>query len=454
MNVIDTLIHTGLYAPTDAGNAERIAYQHREDLRYSPGQGWYAWDGIRWRRDDDGAATRAAISSARSIHLETPLIESDRDRKTHAEWAIKSESEHRVRAALALAEAQSSLIVRADQFDADRMLLNVANGALDLRTGELRAHERADLATRMSPTVYEPNARDSAWDEFLKTVTDGDDALASYLQRLVGYSLSGATGEEIVPFLHGPGASGKTTFLEAIRAVAGDYSAVADPRTFMRQRGSAGPRNDLARLRGVRFVVTSEVDEGQEIDASTLKLVTGGDKITARLLYQEYFEFTPQFKLWMMGNSRPRARASDSGLWRRLVEIPFPNAVPEADRDPAVKQRLTRDPDAQAAILVWAVEGALEWQRDGLGESQRSKEATSDYRAEADPVERWLEEECEFGASLRSSLADLHRSHGRWASRNAADAVPPAAIAKALRARGLRSRSSGTQRYWSGVRPR
>lgn len=291
--------------PTDYGNAERLVAQHGDELRYVPGVGWHAWDGVRWRRDDTGEVVRRAKQSARTILTEAEQTDDAQERKILAKWALTSETDPRLRAAISLAESELQVITRADELDAHEWLLTVENGTLDLRDGALQPHAQADLLTKLAPVIYQPDAASDVWDQFLETVTGGDDQLAAFLQRLSGYTLTGSVRDEVLMFVHGPAATGKTTFVETIKAMLGEHAMTADFETFLRRRGDAGIRNDIARLAGARMVLSVEVDDGKALAEGLIKTLTGGDTVTARHLYSESFSFTPAFKLWLAANDRP-----------------------------------------------------------------------------------------------------------------------------------------------------
>src|SRR5262249_28322564 len=315
---------------TDLGNAERLVAEHGRDLRYAPGLGWHTWDGRRCKRDTDGERLRRAKQTVRTMYAVAADLD-DEDGRKLARWAISSASESRLRAAVALAETEQAVIVDPAELDADAWLFNAANGTIDLRTGELREHRRDDLLTRLAPVTYRPGARSALWDSFIARVTGSDEELAAFLARAVGYSLTGHTSEEVLFFAHGPSATGKSSKLEAIRAVLGEYATTADFETFLKRRGDAGIRNDVARLAGARPVLSIEVDDGKTLAEGLLKLLTGGDTVAARFLYRETFEFQPRFKLWLAANDRPRVNADDAAMWRRIIQIPFAVVIPEEE---------------------------------------------------------------------------------------------------------------------------
>jgi putative DNA primase/helicase len=438
---------------TDLGNAERLVASHGEDLRFAPGLGWFAWDGRRWRRDSDGEVVRRAKRTVRSMYADAERVEETEERKKLLAHGLRSESEARLRAAVKLAETERPVIVEPKQLDADPWLFNCANGTIDLRDGTLREHRREDLLTRITRVVYDPEARADQWDSSLDRATNGNDELAGFLRRAVGYCLTGHTSEDKLFFVHGPTATAKSSLLEAIKAVLDEYALTADFETFLKRRGDAGIRNDIARLDGARLVMSIEVDEGKALAEGLVKMLTGGDMVAARFLYRETFEFIPVFKLWLAANARPRANADDDALWRRIVQVPFTEVIPESERDERVKLRLRTDPDVQAAILAWAVRGCLEWQERGLDVPDCVRDYTNEYRAENDPLRDWLADCCELDPGAWTSTADLRHSYEGWCQANGEDRpVSAKRLGTLLAARGLAEERPSGVRGRSGIR--
>ncbi|MGO9976814.1 MAG: phage/plasmid primase, P4 family [Solirubrobacteraceae bacterium] len=357
---------------TDSGNAERLVHREGADLRFVPAIGWFAWDGCRWRRDDDGEVMRRAKRSARSMLIDAASVDDDEERKAIIGHAKRSESEPRLRAAVTLAQTERPVIVRSNALDSQPWLLNVLNGTLDRRTGDLREHRRDDLLTKLAPVNYDKQAASPLWSSFIAEITGGDGDFTAFLQRAVGYTLTGDVGEEVLFFAHGPAATGKSTFLEALKAtLGGEYAVAADFEAFLKRRNDYGIRSDIARLAGARLVLGTEVDDGKQLAEGLVKQLTGGDTVTARFMYRDYFEFRPSFKLWLAANHRPRVNADDEAMWRRILQLPFTQVVPSERRDPELKRMLTTDPAVRSAILAWAVEGSIEWAARGLGVPQR-----------------------------------------------------------------------------------
>jgi putative DNA primase/helicase len=437
---------------TEYGNAERLVSSHGADLRHSPGLGWLVWDGQRWRRDEDGEAIRRMKQTVRAMWDELPEIDDPDLQKRFFGFVRSSENERRLNATLKLAESEATVVLAADRFDADPSLLTVANGTIDLRTGELREHRREDLVTRASPVVYAPGARSQLWQEFLGKITAGDEELEGFLQRAAGYSLTGSTAEEKLFFAHGPAATGKSTFLESLKAVLGEYATTTDFETLLKRKGDRGIPNDIARLAGTRLVVSIEVDEGKQLAAGLVKQLTGGDTVTARFLRKEFFEFKPQFKLWLAANDRPQVSATDSGIWRRIVQIPFTVEIPEGERDRSLKQRLTSDPKIQTAILAWAVDGALAWQEAGLDVPAKVKAYTEEYRQENDPLQDFLDECCLLQPAAHVKRKALRKTYERWAWTNHRPQLSTRRFADLLKTRGVIAGGKvGDERTWVGI---
>jgi putative DNA primase/helicase len=240
---------------TDVGNAQRLVEQHGDELRYCyKWETWFTWDGQRWGRDETGEIQRRAKETVRHILGEAERVHDHEKRHELTRWAVQSEFETRLRAMVPLARSENAVAITPEQFDADPMLLNCNNDTLDLRTGELRAHSRADLLTMLAPVDYDPDAEAPTWLAFLDRIFDGNAELIEFIQRAVGHSLTGSTAEQVLFFLYGTGANGKSTFVEVLRAMLGDYAQQTDFTTLLTRERDNGPRNDVARLMGARFV--------------------------------------------------------------------------------------------------------------------------------------------------------------------------------------------------------
>jgi putative DNA primase/helicase len=417
---------------TDVGNARRLVATYGEDLRYCKAwKSWLVWNGVKWTRDDRDTVTAWAKAITANMFREAADAPASHQ-KALVEHALRSQRAERLRGMVQLAQSERGMAVVPGELDAHPWLLTVLNGTIDLRTGKLREHRRADLITKLAPVEYHPAARSDLWQRFLLEATGEHDALAAFLRRAVGYSLTGDTGEEVLFFIHGPEAAGKSTFIEAIKAALGDYARTADFETFLQKRGDGGIRNDIARLAGARLVVSIEIDEGKRLAQGLVKQLTGGDTVTARFLWAEAFEFQPQFKLWLAANHAPKVCDTDGALWRRILRVPFEHIVPQEQRDKAVKATLKDPALAGAAILAWAVAGCLEWQQVGLGVPPEVMAATATYRESQDPLREFYAECCLFAPEAWTASKALYAAYCSWARDNG-DRNPLTATALGLR---------------------
>ncbi len=299
---------------TDVGNAERLAAQHGDKLRYCGAWGkWNAWDGYRWQNDETGEACRRAVETVRSIREHAGLYGNLNRRKRVLQFAERSEAEPRLRAMLKLGQSQSTLVARPDDFDTDNWLLNVENGTVELRSGELLPHDPARLITKLAVAPYDPATTCPTWEAFIDRVFDGQQELIHYVQKAVGYSLTGECGEQCLFLLYGHGANGKSTFLTTLMTLLNDYARQMPMEALLARQDSTIP-NDLAALRGARFVSAVEADQGRRLNESKIKQMTGQDKIAARFMRCEWFEFAPQFKLWLATNHKPSVRGCDEAI--------------------------------------------------------------------------------------------------------------------------------------------
>jgi putative DNA primase/helicase len=405
---------------TDLGNARRLVRRNGEDLRFCPPlRKWFAWDGMRWRPDATREVHRRAKDTVLAMYEEAATTSDSTARRELAKWAAASESDHRIRAMIELASTEAEVVVDVTSLDADPELLNVRNGTLDLRAGKLRPHERGDLLTKLAPIEFAEGAQSDIWEDFLTRVLPTPDD-RDFLARAAGYTLSGLPLEEVLFFLFGPTASGKSTFIEAIKATLGDYAMTADFSTFLRSRprdGSAA-RGDVARLTGARFVGSVEVQDGQSLAEGTVKWLTGGDTVTARRLYSEEFEFAPQFTLWLAANDRPRARDDDDALWRRILTVPFIESIPEEERDESLKQRLRTPSLSGPAILSWMVDGLRDYRDRGLDPPASVRVATQAYRDAMDPLTGFLDECCELDRDHSELFKSIWKAYSSWAEDN------------------------------------
>lgn len=442
---------------TDLGNARRLVKQHGDDIRYShPQKRWYVWNGRIWKPDDTAEIERRAKQTVLSIYDEARRIAEDKDdeRQKLVKHALRSESRFRLSAMIELANSELPIPILPEQLDSYPKLLTVANGTLDLRTGTLREHRRADYITKMVPIHYDAAATAPRWERFLLEVMGGDKELVSYLQRVVGYCLTGDTSEQVLFLLHGTGSNGKTVFLEVLRALLEPFAVTTEPDLLMTRRNDAHPTG-LAALWGARIAIAVESDEDRRLNETLVKWLTGGDKLTARFMRQDFFEFTPTHKLFLATNHRPIIRGTDHAIWRRIHMIPFsvtfhePNGRNEPKQDPRLLDKLRAE---LSGILAWAVRGTVEWQRDGLRPPSQVKAATNKYRADMDIIGRFLEERCLFAPNAMIGATPLYEAYVEWCKANGERWEKQRSFGGRMTDRGYKSRPGrGNRQVYDGI---
>jgi putative DNA primase/helicase len=414
------------FAMTDLGNAERLVALHGESFLWDVARRrWLVWDGKRWAPDSALRINNLAADTVRRIRQEAAAAPAGggqrdlgRDLFTHA---VKSESRDRLAAMIEVAKSRPGVATAPEVFDADPWALNVANGTIDLRTGLLRPHTRGDMLTKLAPVEYRPGVHDERWEKFLLDATGEDVDFINFLQVVAGYTLSGLTVEEILILIFGPENSGKTTFLEALRSAMGDYSRTVQADLLAKKKdhnGGGGASPELVALVGARLAAGSEMEQGRELAEALVKNLTGGESITARQLYGEMFDFVPQFKLWLAVNHCPKASADDGAIWRRMVRVGFSHTVPPEKRDKTLKPYL-RDPKGGGrAVLAWAVEGCLRWQREGLKIPEAVRRSTEAYREESDPLANFFEDCLKFTPGAWTPWTEILKAYQEHAEDN------------------------------------
>jgi putative DNA primase/helicase len=385
---------------TEDALALAFTRRYHRDWRYVAAWGrWLVWDGQRWRNED----TLAATDLIRSVCRQTALRADDR------KVAAKLASSGTVGGVERLARADRRHAATTDEWDAGPWLLNTPGGVVDLKTGRTRANDRADRMTKI--TTATPGGECPQWTAFLSNVTGGDADLQAYLQRMVGYCLTGVTSAHALFFLYGTGANGKSVFANVVSTILSDYATTASMDTFVETRGDRHP-TDLAGLRGARFVTAIETEQGRRLNESKVKAITGGDKISARFMRQDFFEFFPQFKPVIVGNHKPAIRNIDEAMKRRMHLIPFTVTIPPERRDGRLTEKLLAERDG---ILAWAVAGCLAWQREGLNPPACVQDATQEYFESEDALGRWLDERCVRTANAKSLTSELFTDWKQWA---------------------------------------
>jgi putative DNA primase/helicase len=370
-----------------------------EDWRYVAQWGqWLVWTGNRWQTDQ----TLCAQHLIRQVCRDAAL------RADSPRTATKLASSGAMAGVERMARTDRRHAALAEEWDADPWRLNTPGGVVDLRTGEIHAHHREDRMTRLATAT--PRGDCPTWRRFLDTVTRGDADLQAYLARMAGYALTGSTREHALFFLHGTGSNGKSVFLNTLTGILGDYANSAPMDTFLETRSDRHP-TDMAGLRGARLVTAVETDQGRRWAEAKIKALTGGDKVSARFMRQDFFEYVPQFKLVIAGNHKPAIRNVDEAMKRRLHLVPFTVTIPLERRDPDLPRKLLAEADG---ILAWMVAGCLEWQCTGLKPPQCVVDATEEYFEEEDTIGEFLDEECQQSPLAREAISVLYQ---RWRER-------------------------------------
>ena len=406
---------------SDESLALQFAERHQSDLRYvAVWNKWLLWTGTHWRFDD----TMRVFDLSRAICREV----SAKCNKPNVAKSIASAKT--IAAVVSLSRADRALAATVDEWDAGMWLLNTPSGVIDLRTGDRNPHRREDYLTKI--TAANPGDACPTWHQFLAQVTGGDQELQLYLQRVVGYALTGSIREHALFFLYGTGANGKGVFVNAIGGAMGDYHTTAPMDTFIASHTDRHP-TDLASLRGARLVTAAETEEGRRWAESRIKALTGGDRIAARFMRQDFFEFAPQFKLLIAGNHKPGLRNVDEAIRRRFHLVPFTVTFPEGERDETLSDRLKSEWDG---ILAWMIEGAVEWGLQGLMPPEAVRNATAEYLNAEDGLARWIEECCVEGQTFTGTTALLFESWKDWCERTGEYAGSMKRFSQNIEARG------------------
>ncbi len=454
----------------DAGAAQAFSRRWAGRLLHDHStNSWLEFDGVRWARDETGRIMQHGLEVSNFMLGEATALLSraaiERDARTQRELkqqsdlagaaAVQLHKKPRLDAMIQLAASDPRIATTRSAFDPDDMILGVHNGVIELRSGAARRARPEDMVTRQAGAAFYPDAACPTWDTFLNRVQP-DPEVRRWLQRWAGYCLTGDTSQQQLTVFHGAGANGKTVFSETVKTLLGTYAVTADFSSFIaREQKGDSIRNDLARLDKVRLVVASEGAEGARLDEDLVKCVTGGEKITARFLHREFFEFRPRFKLLLVTNHRPTIVGTDPGIWRRVVLVPWPVTIPRCEQDRGLAARLEHE---LPGILNWALSGLAEFQRGGLDDLPATIAVANEmYRKDSDDIGAWIEDACDLGAALRASANAIYASYAAWASASGHRAMSARALGDRLRGRGLaqcRMPDARGSRGWLGIAPR
>lgn len=420
--------------------AYRLEQRFADKLMHVHGIGWYAYEGTRWAPDDQGHATRAVVDVLREAHAEAF------GDKALVKDIARCESAAGIAGVLQIASALETFAVTVRDLDADPWLLNVGNGTVDLRNKQLRPHNPADRCTKITTADYDPEQPRDQWETFLETVQP-DKGVRGFTQRLVGLALLGEVREHVLGILTGTGANGKSVFTRTIHHTLGDYALTAEPDLFMHRDG-AHPTGEMDLL-GRRWVSVSETEKDRRLAEATMKRLTGGDRIRARRMRQDFVEFQPSHTAILVTNHLPKVSGDDPAIWRRLRVIPFTVVIPEQQRDPALAARLEAH---TGAVLAWAIEGLADYQKHGLNEPDAVLAATDTYRRSSDAIGRFIDECCLINPHRYATTAELHARYVAWAHEDGAEPMSAKALGQAFdRAGYLASPPANGRRLRRGI---
>ena len=417
---------------TDVGNAKRFATKFRGKVLYCPQtKNWYVWNGKVWEEDWSKQVLQMAMSISAQIRAEAFAVPMDKNtsepsdvdqhnqkvRKELLNWARQSESLYRIRAVVELAQVQPGLTIHIDQLDSHPELVNLNNGTFNVKTQNLEAHDPKNFLTRIIPIEWNPEGRCPKWERYLLEVMDGDQEMVEFLQVAGGYSLTGLTREDTFFMLYGNGKNGKSVFLDTMEAILGDYASNCEIQTLMRNTNENRTiSNDLAGLRGSRFVCASENNQGAQLDEGKVKHMTGGSKIACRFLHKEFFSYRPDYKIWFSTNHKPRIRGTDDGIWRRIRPIPFERQFKGKKANKNLREELLHEKEG---ILNFLIQGLLRYLReDGLPMPKRVNDALLEYRTHEDALASFVDECLSIGGDTEIEGKSLYKIYRDWATDN------------------------------------
>ena len=424
----------GPYRLTEVGNGQRFADENRDIIKFSHQRwAWLIWKRKFWHWDTHGDAERLAKQTVLGIYDDAATERDPERRQAIARHAVKSDSDGKITAMLSLAQSEPGIPVLPSDLDADPFLFNCANGVIDLRTGKLLPHDPKFFMTKISPVEYYPEASCPEFAKFLTWATCGDAALVQFIQRFFGYALTGDISEHAVLFAVGCGGNGKTTLLELILYVFGDYGAAAAPRLLLDKKSDQHP-TELADLHGKRLVVAIEIEAGRRFDAAIFKWLTGGDRIKARHMRENFFEFQPTHKFAIAANHRPRVRDSSDSFWRRMRVVPFDATIEQKKIYRSLPAKLRAE---APGVLAWLVQGCLDWQKNGLGTPERVGTATTKYRDDQNILKPFLDECCVTGKQFKVPVKDLYDAARQYFEANGETVIGKQMFNQMMRERGF-----------------
>lgn len=434
----------------DTGNADRMIDLFGSAIRYSYiDKAWYIYNGSFWEMDESGIINKYVDMMIDTLKNEKVTIPDgmDEDKVKEAfKKFIKKTRSNRAKKSI-IDELQHRVPVLHREFDKDKTLLNSENGYVDLTNGILHDHDIHKMFSKQTNVEFTDNVDAPEWNSFLNQIFNNDQDLIHYIQKAVGYSLTGSVKEQVMFFLYGNGRNGKSVFIDTIADLLGNYAKTMQAESIMIRQTGGTANSDIARLEGARLVISSEPNEGVRLDEGLVKQLTGGDKVTARFLYGKEFEFEPEFKIWLATNHKPIIRGTDDGIWRRLMLIPFDVQIPDEKVDKDLKYKLKRE---EVGILNWAVDGAVMWQKEGLNPPQSVLDASQEYRSEMDTLDLFVNDKCEVYKDYEAPAGQLFKLYKQWAMDNSEYSMSKQKFGSEMKAK-FKYKKKSNGRFYEGI---
>jgi putative DNA primase/helicase len=437
------------FSNTDVGNAARLAFYCGSEFRYVPAwECFITWRGTHWEPDAAGVGVieLAKMAIKQGLDQEAKDAVDDAQKKTIRKWQFASQSRARLEAMVALVKGVAGVAEDHTKLDAEPWLFNCKNGTLDLRTGKLRKHSRLDLLTKCSAVKFDAGASATRWEKFLTKVLPSK-AVRGFLQRFLGYCLTGDVSERMFVVMHGGGRNGKSVFLRTVQDVMGPYGCSMPPGLLLAREGEAHP-TEIADLFGKRAVFGAEMRKGRVFDEEQTKRITGNDRLKARRMREDYWEYNPTHKLVIAANHKPRVKDATDSFWDRLALIPFEVRIKDNEVDRSLPSKLEKE---WSGVLAWLVRGCLEWQRNGLAAPKEVRDATEEYRKDEDRIGQFLTEVCRFVRSERTTNRELAREVRAWCTSQNIYALNSRDLGDRLVERGCERVAIGKDRGWRGL---
>ena len=445
------------YNWSDVGNAERLISLHGKDIKFNVNSGkWYVWNGVNWELDNSfkvenlyRTVLRRFQNAIPNINISDDEIATKKQQEKAKSFVLRNETDGKIKSVLN--QAKTFKGINFMESDKDDYLFNTPNGTINLRDLSQKKHDRKDLITQCSNYSFNrENDKCPNWIAFLNRIFCGDQELINYVQKAVGYSLTGDMSEQCLFMLWGGGANGKSTFVKSLEDVMGTYAATIKGETLMEKNGQDGARGDLARLTNKRVVIASELQEGQVFNEPLLKVLSAGETLPVRFMYQEEFMLKPKFKLWIMTNKKPKVKGNDHGIWRRWRMIPFKYKFTEKEKDPNFYEEKLK-PELEG-ILLWAITGYQMWKKEGFEAPKEVMEAVEDYKMDMDQVARFIEDCCKVGEGYECTGSAMYDEYINWCIAEGENyKMTNHKLARDLKEKGFINKRDMNGKKWIGI---